>query len=140
MVQLVAQPTALWDKFLRLLTGDYHVPKINKEGKTHLVKGPPIKTISFLFNLFGFDTQRTISMLDSIINGEATLESVSKNCKMVKGFLRCRTYIVQQFKAIGAKDPDTNEAPTWEFLKQNTEVVKSLQVLNLNLNLNSIFF
>ena len=52
MVQLVAQPTALWDKFLRLLTGDYHVPKINKEGKTHLVKGPPIKTTSFLFNLF----------------------------------------------------------------------------------------
>jgi hypothetical protein len=66
--------------------------------------------------------------LDQIINGEATLESFSKNCKMVKVFLRCRTYIVQQFKQIGAIDPDTKVAPTWEFLKKNTEVVKSLQV------------
>ena len=65
MVQLVAQPTALWDKFLRLLTGDYHVPKINKEGKTHLVKGPLSKPPRF----------SSISLV-----------------LMVKGFLRCRTY------------------------------------------------
>ena len=37
MVQLVAQPRTLWEKFLRLLNGDYHAPKQDKQGKMHLV-------------------------------------------------------------------------------------------------------
>jgi hypothetical protein len=37
MVQLVAQPRTLWEKFLRLLNGDYHAPKQDKQGKIHLV-------------------------------------------------------------------------------------------------------
>jgi hypothetical protein len=126
-IQLVAHPRATWEKIKKILEGDYVTPKEDRQGKVQIVKGKPIKSTTYLFNLMGFDNARFNQILDQIISAQVTMEHISKVCKEVKVVLRCRTAIVTAYEEIGAVDPATGVAPTWEFLKENMPVVEELE-------------
>jgi hypothetical protein len=125
LVQMVAVPNYLWQRYSKLITGDFVTPNLDKKGQK--IKGKKVSSASQIFQMFSLRPERQAHLLDSIIKGEITLEKGISTCKVMGQRIRCRQAIERRFQELGAIDPTTGKPPKIAFLYANTPAEKLLE-------------
>lgn len=100
---LASRTGPVWDLLIRIINGDITPPAQLKSTSNRRAGGgrarvKPVKSASNFTNIGGLDDSVLIPLLQSVVNGQLTLQKLNDKCALIKARMRVQTAVLSDVK------------------------------------------